>query len=135
MEALHRLTNLPYSCTILSFITYMLGVHNYFETFSAAIMFSSDRDLSEHCGTDCASYCTKMEQQRYTKCIHETTRLEVKWLPNDKYETDKIVQQGTHSSRVGDELHRSPQPSVSDYALKQERYTLDLPEYLFTSVL
>jgi len=94
MEALHRLTNLPYSCTILSFITYMLGVHNYFETFSAAIMFSSDRDLSEHCGTDCASYCTKMEQQRYTKCIHETTRLEVKWLPNDKYETDKIVQQG-----------------------------------------
>ena len=39
-----------------SFITYMLGVHNYFETFSAGIMFSSDRDLSEHCGTDCASY-------------------------------------------------------------------------------
>ena len=71
----------------------MLGVYNYFDIlYRRATMF---RAVVIYCNT---AQTTKMDMkqapaERYTKCLQETTRLKVKWLPNDKHETDKTVLQ------------------------------------------
>jgi len=102
-------------------------------------MYSSDRDLLEHCGTDCASYEDDKRQQRDQ--VHTWNNQAISQMASEWYISTKRIKLSSRDAFISRWRRVAPLalplPSLSDYALNQERYTLDLPvpEYLFTSVL